>query len=59
MAWKLIIKVQQLITKYLNEVEQRAFGDNNHDFCFWSSLADFIQAERRVELAGEGFVSLI
>ncbi|MDG2433812.1 RagB/SusD family nutrient uptake outer membrane protein [Flavobacterium sp.] len=41
---------------YLNEVRARAFGDNNHNItASGAALADFIQAERRVELAGEGF----
>jgi hypothetical protein len=42
--------------KYLNDVRARAFGDNNHTItASGAALADFIQAERRVELAGEGF----
>ncbi len=45
-----------LARKYLNEVRARAFGDNNHNIsASGAALADFIQAERRVELAGEGF----
>lgn len=40
---------------YLNEVRRRAFGDNNHDItASGSGLTDFIWAERRVELFGEG-----
>jgi hypothetical protein len=40
----------------LNEVRTRAFGDNDHNItASGAALADFIQAERRVELAGEGF----
>jgi starch-binding outer membrane protein, SusD/RagB family len=44
-----------LARKYLNEVRARAFGDNDHNIsASGAALADFIQAERRVELAGEG-----
>ena len=40
---------------YLNEVRRRAFGDNNHDISVsGAALTDFIWAERRVELLGEG-----
>ncbi|MCV9926987.1 RagB/SusD family nutrient uptake outer membrane protein [Flavobacterium sp. LS1R49] len=40
---------------YLNEVRRRAFGDNNHDIsASGAALTDFILAERRVELFGEG-----
>jgi hypothetical protein len=40
---------------YLNEVRRRAFGDNNHDIAAsGAALTDFIWAERRVELVGEG-----
>ena len=40
---------------YLNEVRRRAFGDLNHDIsASGDALTDFIWAERRVELAGEG-----
>lgn len=40
---------------YLNEVRRRAFGDNNHDItASGAALTDFIWAERRVELVGEG-----
>jgi hypothetical protein len=40
---------------YLNEVRRRAFGDNNHDIsASGAALTDFIWAERRVELLGEG-----
>lgn len=40
---------------YLNQVRRRAFGDLNHDISSsGSALTDFILAERRVELVGEG-----
>lgn len=40
---------------YLNQVRRRAFGDLNHDISVsGAALTDFILAERRVELAGEG-----
>jgi hypothetical protein len=40
---------------YLNEVRRRAFGDTNHDVsASGAALTDFIWAERRVELVGEG-----
>ena len=40
---------------YLNEVRRRAFGDTNHDIsASGAALTDFIWAERRVELFGEG-----
>ena len=40
---------------YLNRVRQRAFGDTNHDIsASGSALTDFIYAERRLELVGEG-----
>ncbi|WP_029269082.1 RagB/SusD family nutrient uptake outer membrane protein [Flavobacterium sp. KJJ] len=40
---------------YLNAVRRRAFGDNNHDIsASGAALTDFIWAERRVELFGEG-----
>jgi len=40
---------------YLNQVRRRAFGDNNHDISVSGvALTDFIWAERRVELFGEG-----
>jgi hypothetical protein len=40
---------------YLNQVRRRAFGDNNHDIsASGAALTDFIWAERRVELFGEG-----
>jgi hypothetical protein len=40
---------------YLNQVRQRAFGDTNHDVsASGAALTDFIWAERRVELMGEG-----
>ncbi len=40
---------------YLNEVRRRAFGDTNHDISASSpALTDFIWAERRRELVGEG-----
>jgi hypothetical protein len=41
--------------EYLNQVRRRAFGDNNHDISVsGAALTDFIWAERRVELFGEG-----
>jgi len=41
--------------EYLNQVRRRAFGDNNHDIAAsGAALTDFILAERRVELFGEG-----
>jgi hypothetical protein len=40
---------------YLNQVRRRAFGDTNHDITVsGAALTDFILAERRVELFGEG-----
>lgn len=40
---------------YLNQVRRRAFGDMNHDISSsGAALTDFILAERRVELVGEG-----
>ena len=40
---------------YLNQVRRRAFGDLNHDIsASGAALTDFIWAERRVELVGEG-----
>jgi hypothetical protein len=40
---------------YLNQVRRRAFGDTNHDIsASGAALTDFIWAERRVELVGEG-----
>ena len=40
---------------YLNTVRDRAFGDTNHRITATGlALRDFIWAERRVELAGEG-----
>ena len=40
---------------YLNLVRRRAFGDLNHDIsASGAALTDFIFAERRVELLGEG-----
>ena len=40
---------------YLNQVRRRAFGDIDHDIsASGSALTDFILAERRVELVGEG-----
>lgn len=40
---------------YLNQVRRRAFGDVNHDIsASGAALTDFIWAERRVELIGEG-----
>jgi starch-binding outer membrane protein, SusD/RagB family len=41
---------------YLNQVRRRAFGDLNHDIsASGAALTDFIWAERRLELVGEGF----
>lgn len=41
--------------QYLNEVRRRAFGDLNHDISATGpALVDFILAERRLELMGEG-----
>lgn len=40
---------------YLNQVRRRAFGDTNHDIsASGAALTDFIWAERRRELVGEG-----
>jgi len=40
---------------YLNQVRRRAFGDTNHDInVTGEALTDFIYAERRLELVGEG-----
>jgi hypothetical protein len=40
---------------YLNQVRRRAFGDLNHDIsASGPALTDFILAERRLELMGEG-----
>lgn len=40
---------------YLNQVRRRAFGDTNHDIsASGAALTDFILAERRLELVGEG-----
>ena len=40
---------------YLNQVRRRAFGDTNHDItASGAALTDFVLAERRVELLGEG-----
>ena len=40
---------------FLNQVRQRAFGDNNHNItASGAALYDFILTERRVELLGEG-----
>jgi hypothetical protein len=40
---------------YLNQVRRRAFGDTNHDIsASGAALTDFILAERRYELMGEG-----
>jgi hypothetical protein len=40
---------------YLNQVRRRAFGDTNHDIsASGAALTDFILAERRFELMGEG-----
>ena len=41
--------------EYLNLVRRRAFGDTNHDIsASGPALTDFIWAERRLELMGEG-----
>jgi tetratricopeptide (TPR) repeat protein len=41
--------------EYLNQVRQRAFGDNNHNInATGPALTDAIWTERRVELVGEG-----
>lgn len=41
--------------EYLNQVRRRAFGNSNNDIsASGPALTDFILAERRVELAGEG-----
>jgi hypothetical protein len=47
-----------LARKYLNEVERELLVIIIMTFLLRAAF-DFIQAERRVELAGEGFVSLI
>ena len=40
---------------YLNQIRRRAFGDTNHDIsASGAALTDFILAERRLELFGEG-----
>ncbi|MGB3774812.1 MAG: RagB/SusD family nutrient uptake outer membrane protein [Leeuwenhoekiella sp.] len=40
---------------YLNSVRRRAFNDNDHDInASGAALTDFILAERRLELVGEG-----
>lgn len=42
--------------EYLNKVRDRAFGDQNHRITYTgTNLYNAILAERRVELAGEGF----
>ncbi len=42
-------------TTYLNLVRRRAFGDTNHDInASGATLTDFIWAERKLELIGEG-----
>ncbi|NLP57098.1 RagB/SusD family nutrient uptake outer membrane protein [Lutibacter sp. B1] len=42
-------------TEYLNQVRDRAFGDQNHRITYsGSNLYNAILAERRVEFAGEG-----
>ncbi|MGO4911655.1 RagB/SusD family nutrient uptake outer membrane protein [Leeuwenhoekiella sp. W20_SRS_FM14] len=44
-----------LAQQYLNRVRRRAFGDTNHDItASGATLTDFIYAERRLELVGEG-----
>ncbi|PPK85062.1 putative outer membrane starch-binding protein [Neolewinella xylanilytica] len=41
--------------EYLNRVRRRAFGDEDHDIsASGDALRDFILAERRLELVGEG-----
>lgn len=41
--------------QYLNDVRRRAFGNNGHDInVSGAALTDFIWAERRIELVGEG-----
>jgi tetratricopeptide (TPR) repeat protein len=41
--------------EYLNRVRRRAFGDEDHDIAAsGDALRDFILAERRLELVGEG-----
>ena len=41
--------------EYLNLVRRRAFGDTNHDIsASGPALTDFIWAERKLELIGEG-----
>lgn len=41
--------------EYLNLVRRRAFGDTNHDIsASGAALTDFIWAERKLELIGEG-----
>jgi starch-binding outer membrane protein, SusD/RagB family len=40
---------------YLNQVRERAFGDTNHNIsASGAALTDYILAERRLELVGEG-----
>ncbi|RXG15921.1 putative outer membrane starch-binding protein [Leeuwenhoekiella aestuarii] len=44
-----------LAQQYLNRVRRRAFGDTDHDItASGAALTDFIYAERRLELVGEG-----
>ena len=44
-----------LAQEYLNRVRRRAFGDLDHDIVATSAaLTEFIYAERRLELVGEG-----
>ena len=44
-----------LAQQYLNRVRRRAFGDQDHDIvATGAALTDFIFAERRLELVGEG-----
>ena len=44
-----------LAQQYLNRVRRRAFGDTDHDItATGATLTDFIYAERRLELVGEG-----
>ncbi len=45
----------ELARNYLNQVRRRAFGDQDHDVsASGPALLDFILAERRLELVGEG-----
>lgn len=45
----------ELTREYLNRVRRRAFGDMDHEIsASGAALTDFILAERRLELVGEG-----